>query len=253
LDFYWAFGTDVDLCHLEFGKRSEERGKVMTPNIPNPEKIEQLQTLTRRYSFLVNNAGGLAHIIAAVFFIVAYFVTEVLQLETLPKLLVCMGMFLVWIPICNYFRQNLYQTLGIVKESKTPWKPKPDPKRKLKFAIFLVVWTVVGLIIPFVVFIQLESVTLEKILIFVAYLALSVGLGVYVAKSRIDMSLVAPFLGFISIGLNDLEFIFASQNRQGNLIYNLFAFAVFLAFLGVFEHIRYQRITKELLELQRSL
>jgi FtsH-binding integral membrane protein len=225
----------------------------MTPNIPNPEKIEQLQTLTRRYSSLVNNAAGLAYVVVAVLFIATYFVTQALNLEMLPKLFFCLLAFISWIPVRNFFRQNYYQTLGIVKESKTPWKPKPDPKRKLKRAIAVVIWFVVTLLIPIIAFTRLESITLERVLLLILIIALSFGAGYYLAKSRIDFSLVSPALGFIAIGLNDLDFLFATRNREGSLVYNLLAFAVFVAFVGVFEHIRYQRVTKEIVELQRSL
>ena len=226
----------------------------MNPSVPSSDKLEKLKILTRRYSFLAQHGAGLAHLFTALFLIVVYFLTLTLNLELLPKMLVCLAFFAVWIPIRNYFRNTYYQTLGLVKHSKEKVKPPPDPKRKLKLGIFLVVYIFFGLIVPFAVFIKLESITLERILFFLIYIAFGLGFGWLITKTRLDLSLIPLFFGLMAIGLNGVDPLgFEYNNRQDSLVYNLLFFALLVASQGIFEHIRYRRVTKEIIELQRSL
>jgi hypothetical protein len=225
----------------------------MTPNIPSPEKIEQLQTLTRRYSVLVNNAGGLSYFVVAVMFGVVFFTIKAWGLELMPRIFLCLLAFTFWVYVRNYFRQNYYQTLGIVKESRQPWKPKPDPKRKIKLAIFFAVYFVFVILIPAIAFLRSDSVTLEKILYFLLYLVFCSIVGFYMGKSRVDFSFFIPVAGFLAIALYDIQLIFDFQDREGSMIYSLLLMMFCATFAGIFEHIRYQRVTKEIIELQRSL
>jgi hypothetical protein len=226
----------------------------MSPSIPSQEKIDKLKILTRRYSSLIKHAGGLSYLFSALLMMIVYFSMLALKFDTLPKMLICLGTFIIWIPIRNCIRVRYYQTLGMVIESKDKIKPLPDPKRKLKIVVFAIVLLIFGLIVPIVVFARLESITLEKFAIFISYITLSIGFGIYMAKSRIDSSLLSPALGFLAIALNDVQlFELEYQNRQGSLTYSLFFYLAVSIFMGIFEHIRYQRVTKEIIELQRSL
>jgi hypothetical protein len=113
---------------------------------PNPEKLEEFQTLTRRYARFCSEISGLPLIVCAIVSVAIFLLGQQFPMTKTTYLLFATGIFLVWISYAQLFRNAYYRKLGFVQL---------DPKQEKKFTraewIKILIYATAAIVITFLI------------------------------------------------------------------------------------------------------
>ena len=221
-------------------------------SLGSPERLRELESLTRRYARYSRSAGGLSSVLGGSLGLVSYFTGGLLPL-TMPLRIVLIAIPFVWLLAKGWLTHHYYQRFGHVEEQETRRE-----RRRHRFAFGVTICATL-LIISVLLTSGLHWASLRAGQIGYIVLALLIPVAVwYWLRSAFDF-MIGVFLfcqaAVISAGyayplVGTTHTPWTTMVSLAVLFAPVTAVAMILA--GVAEHRRFQRIVKRLVEVRQS-
>ncbi len=201
------------------------------------ERLTRLQALTEQYSKFSNSHAGLALLLAATFVLIVRFLPAISVMHSVVYTLLAAAL---WLTLRNRIGARLYQRFGAVEEKN----PKRLGWNFLRGMVF-------GFIAASAVLFLLSSTTdlfsLEASFPSARYFPMIAALVIAVHSAlnkRLTDAIVVMLFGAAASSANNAALFTPFQNAFS--IVAVFAVAVGLVVVGISEHMKFQRLEREL-------
>jgi hypothetical protein len=215
---------------------------------PSPEKLEEFQTLTRRYARFCSEISGLPLIFCAIVSVAIFLLGQQFPMTKTTYLLFATGIFLVWISYAQMFRNAYYRKLGFVQTD-----PKQEKKLTQADWIKILISTAISVSIIFLIPALLGQYTnkAEWNLISGAFGILNIILAFLFPRLIKEPGLELPILVFgLAIHFHYFSIDFFSDATK---MYLLITLSFGMAFLGLRQHLRFLEVTRQLTEIHSKI
>lgn len=219
-----------------------------TAGTPNPEKLEQFQTLTRRYARFCSEISGIPLIVCALLSIGVFLFGQRFPTPKGNFLLLATGIFLVWIGYAQMFRNAHYRKLGFVQ-----FDPKQEKKLTRADWIKILVFAFFGALITFLIPVAFGKFTNNLRFDLPSEVSVFVILVLAFAFPRLikEPGLELPIIAFgLAVQLQFFPIAFLTDDAR---IFVVAALSIGMAFLGLKQHLRFLEVTRQLTQLHSTI